>query len=62
MRVRFLRDYRGPETFEHWHAAGEIVDLPDGEAQALLSAGVVEPEKTQKAHSQKSPWRKGAKS
>jgi hypothetical protein len=43
MRVRFLRDYRGANTFEHWYATGEVVELPNGEAQALLSEGVVEP-------------------
>lgn len=41
MLVRFLRDYRGKLTAENFHRAGETVDLPSGEALALLASAVV---------------------
>lgn len=41
MLVRFLRDYRGKLTAENFHRAGETVDLPNGEALALLASAVV---------------------
>lgn len=57
MHVRFLRDYRGRITHELFYQAGEVVELPDDAAHALLKEGVAEeaPGKPQESR----PARKG---
>lgn len=39
MNVRFLRDYQGRLTGERFYLAGQVVDLDDGAAQAIIEEG-----------------------
>lgn len=39
MNVRFLRDYQGRLTGERFYLAGQVVDLDDGAAQAIIDEG-----------------------
>ena len=41
MRIMFLRDYRGRLTAEQFYAAGEVADIPDGEA--IVAEGAAQP-------------------
>lgn len=41
MRVTFLRDFRGRATAEAFYERGQVVDLPDGQAEMCLAEGVV---------------------
>ena len=45
MNVRFLRDYRGRLTGERFYLAGQVADIDDGAAQAIIEEGaaVAEP-------------------
>jgi len=41
MKVKFLRDYHGPETNEFRHLQGAIVDLNDLVAQNFITRKIV---------------------
>lgn len=41
MKIKFLRDYRGWATGEHFYAAGEVVELRS-QVNYLIEQGVVE--------------------
>lgn len=43
MRVRFLQDYQGKLTGPHFYRVGEVRDLEDGVAQALVLERRAEP-------------------
>jgi len=43
MNVRFLRDFQGVATQERFFLAGEVVELDDGTAQAVIAEGAAEP-------------------
>jgi hypothetical protein len=42
MKVKMLSDFRGRETKEQYYTKGEVIDLPGGIAQALISLGRAE--------------------
>ena len=39
MNVEFLRDYQGTLTGERFYLAGQVVDIDDGAAQAIIAEG-----------------------
>ena len=41
MKVKFLRDYHGPETNEFRHLEGAKVEFPDGVAESLIGRKIV---------------------
>jgi len=41
MKVKFLRDYHGPETNEFRHLEGAKVEFPDGVAENLIGRKIV---------------------
>jgi len=41
MKVKFLRDYHGPETNEFRHLQGAIVEFPDEVAENLIGRKIV---------------------
>ena len=39
MKIQFLTDFRGRETNEQYYTEGEVIDLPEGIAKALITTG-----------------------
>lgn len=62
MRVRFLQDYQGKLTGPHFCRTGEVWDLDDRAAEALVLEGRAEPATAQPAPIEEGkPARRGRK-